>query len=705
MDRPSAGKGSILIVDDDVSFRGLVASILKSRGYRVVEASNSDEASALFNDRDTKLAIIDYRMPGDDGMTWIQKLRDSGRATPVVFVSGNFCDATTFNRLRNILRVSLILKKPIIPAVFIEQIESLLTPEARQSLQDDGVADLRSDLGKISQTHSAISQVKRHAQSRSRLEIKEALKIAQANYIKDLSKEWNLLLMDCHHFKQEPARTDLLNEAMNIAHKIKGTAGSLNLMHIGDIASKLEHLLRVIDPAESTETEVIWSEIFRILAQGEAEVRAVSGYEEDTKVEAQSKEKLLMLSSRAEDAHWTSPAAALVDARSVAEASQKIKSTSFDAAIFDSSFESSGNLHNLARELRATMDGTIPIALMQMPGAPINFAGGLPPEDTLFLGASETFMAPNSTVDMDFIIQRLISLRVAQKQRILLCDDDPVLCNFVNSVLSANGFHVRIINDPMQVMDAIEEFKPDLLLLDVIMPGMTGYEVCRMIRETPATRALPIIFLTGKSSAESRAAAFQAGGDDFLTKPVLIDELLARLTGQLAKTNRSKQKLDIDQTTGLYNETSFISAAQQFFIQSAGTGQVISIGLMAIDDVDQVRMVHGIEALREAVAAIGVELRLRFRAEDIRGRIGYDAFAIITPGYEKGVLAKSIEYLQQSLAGNVYYGERGNFTTSFSAGVADTSEGETTLKGLIKSAYGRMVAGRQSASGLVTVSA
>ena len=122
MDRPSAGKGSILIVDDDLSFRGLVASILKSRGYRVVEASNSEEASALFSDRDTKLAIIDYRMPGDDGMTWIQKLRDSGRATPVVFVSGNFCDATTFNRLRNILRVSLILKKPIIPAVFLSLI-------------------------------------------------------------------------------------------------------------------------------------------------------------------------------------------------------------------------------------------------------------------------------------------------------------------------------------------------------------------------------------------------------------------------------------------------------------------------------------------------------------------------------------------------------------------------------------------------------
>ncbi len=66
------------------------------------------------------------------------------------------------------------------------------------------------------------------------------------------------------------------------------------------------------------------------------------------------------------------------------------------------------------------------------------------------------------------------------------------------------------------------------------------------------------------------------------------------------------------------------------------------------------------------------------------------------------MLAKAIEYLQESLIGNVYYGERGNFSTSFSAGVADTSEGETTLKGLIKSAYGRMVAGRQTASGLVT---
>ncbi|HMY55998.1 MAG TPA: response regulator, partial [Candidatus Obscuribacter sp.] len=117
---------SILVVDDDPAFRALVSAILKTRGYRVKEAGSADEAAAMFSDRETKLAIVDYRMPGKDGVAWIQKLRDAGKAIPVVFVSGNWCDQKTFTWLRNILQVSLIVKKPIVPAVFLEQVESLL---------------------------------------------------------------------------------------------------------------------------------------------------------------------------------------------------------------------------------------------------------------------------------------------------------------------------------------------------------------------------------------------------------------------------------------------------------------------------------------------------------------------------------------------------------------------------------------------------
>lgn len=133
---------SVLIVDDDPAFRGLVANLLKSRGFRTVEASNTNEATSLYS-KDTVLAIVDYRLPGDNGLNWITNLRDSGRNIPVVFVSATPCDQSTFNWLRNILRVSLIVKKPIIPEVFLQQVESLLPQDVRDALTiDEGVASL-----------------------------------------------------------------------------------------------------------------------------------------------------------------------------------------------------------------------------------------------------------------------------------------------------------------------------------------------------------------------------------------------------------------------------------------------------------------------------------------------------------------------------------------------------------------------------------
>ncbi len=185
--------GSILVIDDDPAFRALVAALLKSKSYRVVEASNADEATAMYSDKDTKLAIIDYRMPGADGMSWIQRLRDSGRATPVVFCSGTWCDQKTFNWLRNILRVSLIVKKPIVPAVFLQQIESLLPAETKLAIREDGIADFDEVAESYDDERSLQSpdgMVHQLMQIRTKLDMKSALKVAQANYLQDLGNEW-----------------------------------------------------------------------------------------------------------------------------------------------------------------------------------------------------------------------------------------------------------------------------------------------------------------------------------------------------------------------------------------------------------------------------------------------------------------------------------------------------------------------------------
>jgi DNA-binding response OmpR family regulator len=98
----------ILIVDDDEAFRNLVVRLLSQRGFEVLEARSTRDANVLLSKNIFVLLIVDYKLPDVDGMTWIQQLRERNIKAPIAFCSGIWCDQTTFNWLRNILRVDLV---------------------------------------------------------------------------------------------------------------------------------------------------------------------------------------------------------------------------------------------------------------------------------------------------------------------------------------------------------------------------------------------------------------------------------------------------------------------------------------------------------------------------------------------------------------------------------------------------------------------
>lgn len=103
----------------------------------------------------------------------------------------------------------------------------------------------------------------------------------------------------------------------------------------------------------------------------------------------------------------------------------------------------------------------------------------------------------------------------------------------MSEMLTSRGYKVRSANSGEMALISIELKMPDLVLLDIRMPGMDGYEVCRRLREDPAIKELPVIFLSALDEVEGRSKAFQAGGSDFTNKPVVQDELHARVRTQL----------------------------------------------------------------------------------------------------------------------------------------------------------------------------
>ncbi len=129
---------------------------------------------------------------------------------------------------------------------------------------------------------------------------------------------------------------------------------------------------------------------------------------------------------------------------------------------------------------------------------------------------------------------------------ILVVDDTAANLKLVSEILSSQGYKVRPANSGELALTTISVKQPDLVLLDVRMPGMDGYEVCSRLRSDPATSDLPIIFLSALDEAEGRSKGFEVGGSDFITKPVVQDELFARVRIQLELQRLRKRVAELE---------------------------------------------------------------------------------------------------------------------------------------------------------------
>jgi len=117
--------------------------------------------------------------------------------------------------------------------------------------------------------------------------------------------------------------------------------------------------------------------------------------------------------------------------------------------------------------------------------------------------------------------------------RILVVEDEEKLAKFVQLELGYEGYEVMVANDGLSGLMAARDHEPDLVLLDWMMPGLTGLEVCRRLRATGAM--MPVILLTAKDGIEDRVAGLDAGADDYVVKPFSIEELLARVRAHLRR--------------------------------------------------------------------------------------------------------------------------------------------------------------------------
>ncbi|MEB3230710.1 MAG: response regulator transcription factor [Leptolyngbyaceae bacterium] len=127
------------------------------------------------------------------------------------------------------------------------------------------------------------------------------------------------------------------------------------------------------------------------------------------------------------------------------------------------------------------------------------------------------------------------------KTHIVIVEDEEKLARFINMELELEGYEVSVAHDGLTGLTTIRDTDPDLIILDWMMPGMTGVEVCRRLRSTGVKT--PVILLTAKDEVSDRVAGLDAGADDYLVKPFSIEELLARIRANLRRTQEDETEM------------------------------------------------------------------------------------------------------------------------------------------------------------------
>ena len=125
------------------------------------------------------------------------------------------------------------------------------------------------------------------------------------------------------------------------------------------------------------------------------------------------------------------------------------------------------------------------------------------------------------------------------KPCVLIVDDDPGALRLIGYIFDRAGYEAHLAANGSEALSKVNEVKPDLIILDVMMPDVNGLEVCEQLRTKPATAHLPIIMLSAKNQVDDKVDGFEAGADDYVSKPVDPQELLARAKAVLNRMSRN----------------------------------------------------------------------------------------------------------------------------------------------------------------------
>ncbi|WP_418790451.1 diguanylate cyclase [Phosphitispora sp. TUW77] len=299
--------------------------------------------------------------------------------------------------------------------------------------------------------------------------------------------------------------------------------------------------------------------------------------------------------------------------------------------------------------------------------------------------------------------------KIDNAQKIMIIEDNCLTICQLRDYLGSQGYSIMACKTCNEAMALLEEITPDLIILDIIMPDVDGYEFCKWLRSHSRLKMVPIIFLTAKTSLEDKLAGFQTGGDDYITKPFAIEELLARIQAILNRVSSYHHMSMRDELTGAYNRRYLKERMEEEFYRVKRTGRPFSIVVLDIDLFKQINDSYGHYVGDSVLVEFVKFLQHRLRKSDLIARLGGDEFLILLPDTTSGKAYFLVERLRQALEGLwFYYDEDGIATESqvtISAGIACSPEHGDTAETLFNLADRALYKAKKSGGNATKIAA
>jgi diguanylate cyclase (GGDEF)-like protein len=256
-------------------------------------------------------------------------------------------------------------------------------------------------------------------------------------------------------------------------------------------------------------------------------------------------------------------------------------------------------------------------------------------------------------VDIGSLVEKLDLLterHTGSRFRVLIVEDDPDLAVEYAVMLDAAGMDTEAICEPMQLMEPLYSFKPDLILMDVHMNGCTGPELAAVLRQQESYLSTPIIFLSGEEDVDEQLAAIDLGGDEFLTKPVEPGHLVSAVSTRARRGRTLQSLISHDGLTGLLNHSNLKLQLEAELSRASRDDTDVAYAMIDLDFFKSINDTYGHAAGDRLLRSLGLFLRQRLRRSDVLGRYGGDELAVILPRTNGSTALQVLERIRASFS-------------------------------------------------------